>query len=124
MALYSLMSYLIPLYDFPLLAGPYVCLVLTLWMSDSQHTYVVPLCLLVSRTKYSHTLLLNIAFFDLFNIIFDWDESHDQVSKKFKETSLCSLGKETFYRVICGASIYIKFLPTDMLSYEKNLMLI
>ena len=36
MALYNLMSYLIPFYDLPLLASPYVCLILTPWMSDSQ----------------------------------------------------------------------------------------
>ena len=41
-----------------------------MWMSYSQHTPVVPLCLLVSGTKYPLTLLINLAFFDLFNILF------------------------------------------------------
>ena len=35
-ALYDFMPYLIPFYDLPLLASPYVCLILTPWMSDSQ----------------------------------------------------------------------------------------
>ena len=70
MTLYDLMSYLIPFYNLLLLASPYVCLILTPWMSDSQHTHVVPLCLLVSGTKCSHTFLLNLTFFDFFNILF------------------------------------------------------
>ena len=40
-------------------------------MSDSQQTPVFHLCFLVSGTKYSYTILLNLTFFDLFNILFD-----------------------------------------------------
>ena len=65
------MSYIIPFYDFTLPDIPYDCLILTQCMYDTQHFPVVPLCLLVSGTKYSHTLLLNINLFGLFNIIFD-----------------------------------------------------
>ena len=89
-------------------------------MSDAQHTPVVPLCLLVSGTKYSLTLRLNPTFFDLFNIHFDWDDSSDQVSKLLKEIYLCRLGHEISYHVICGASLYIQFLITDRVSDEKE----
>ena len=65
------MSYLIPLYDLPLLDIIYVCLILTPWMSNYQHTHVVPLGFLVSGTKYSHTLFLNLTFFDFLTILFD-----------------------------------------------------
>ena len=116
MALYNLMPYLIPFYNNTLLASPHICLILTPWMSDSQYTTVVPLCFLVSGTKYSHYLLLNITLFDFFNIIFDWYESHDQVSKLLKDNSLCRLGNEISYHVICGALLNIKFLLTDMVS--------
>ena len=120
MALYDLMSYLIPFYDLPLVSSPYVCLILTPWMYDSQNTPVVPLCLLISGTKYSHTLLLNLTFFDFFIILFDWDEYHDQVSKILKDTSLCSPCNEISYHVICGAPFYIQFLLTDTVRYEKE----
>ena len=73
------MAYLIPFYDLPLLASPYACLILTLRMYDSQHTPMVPLCFLVSGINYSHTLLHNITLFDLFNILFDFDDFHDHV---------------------------------------------
>ena len=89
-------------------------------MSDSQHTHVVPLCLLVSRTKYSHTLILNLAFFGLFVILFDWYYSHDKIYKFLKETYLNSLGHEISYHTICGAPLYIQFLLTDTASYEKE----
>ena len=88
-------------------------------MSDSQHTHMVPLCLLVSRTKYSHTILLNYNLFDLFIIIFDWDDTHDQVSKLFKENFLRILGHGTSYHIIYWAPLYIQLLLTDMVSYEK-----
>ena len=84
MDLYDSMWYLIIFYDLPLLASTYVCLVLTLWMSDSQHTPVVPLSLLVSGKKYSYTILLSITFFDILGILFYWDESNDHVSKLLK----------------------------------------
>ena len=116
MALYNLIPYLITFYNNTLLASPHICLILTLWMSDSKYTTVVPLCFLVSGTKYSHYLLLNITLFDFFNIIFDWYESHDQVSKLLKDNSLCRLGNEISYHVICGALLNIKFLLTDMVS--------
>ena len=51
MDLYNLISYLIPFYDLPLLASQYVCLILNLWVSNSQHTLVVTLCLLVLGTN-------------------------------------------------------------------------
>ena len=85
-------------------------------MSDSKYTTVVPLCFLVSGTKYSHYLLLNITLFYFFNIIFDWDESRDQVSKLLKDNSLRRLGNGISSHVICGALLYIKFLLTDMVS--------
>ena len=63
MALYDLMSYLIPFYDLTLLATTYVCLILTLWMSDSQqkeaHSQVFPIYISVL------TSLLMLTF-DLF----------------------------------------------------------
>ena len=86
------MSYLIPFYDLPLLDIIYVYLIITPWMYNSQHNHVVPLCFLVSGTKYSHTLFLNLTFFDFLNILFDWYDSRDQVSKLFKGTSLRRLG--------------------------------
>ena len=89
-------------------------------MSNSQHNPVVPLRLLVSGTKYYHTLLLNLNLFDFFIILFDWDDSHDQVSKLIKETSLCMLSHEISYHLIYGAPIYIKFLLTDTVSFEKK----
>ena len=39
MALHDLMFYLIPFYNLPLLSSPYVCLILTLYISDSQQKY-------------------------------------------------------------------------------------
>ena len=78
---------------------------------------MVPLCLLVSETKYSLTLLLNLT---LFNIIFDWDDSHDQVSKLIKVTALRRLGHKTHYHIIFRAPLYIQFLITDMVGYEKE----
>ena len=113
------MSYLIPFYNITLVDSPYVCLILTLWMSDYQHTPLVPLCLLVSGTKYSQTLLLNLTYLYFFVIIFDWYYSHYQVPKILKENSLHSLGHEISYRVICGSPLYIQFLLTDMFGYEK-----
>ena len=107
MDLYSLMSYLIIFYDKNLLAGLHACLILTPWKYYSQYTTVVPLCFLVSGTKYSDYLLLNLTFFDFFNIIFDWDDSHDQVSKLLKDNSLRRSGNEISYHVICGALLYI-----------------
>ena len=101
MALYDLMSYLISFYDIYLVASPYICLILNPWMSNFKHTPVVPLCLLVSGTKYSNTLLLNITFFDFFSFLFGWDDSHDQVSKLLKETTLRRLGCEISYHIIC-----------------------
>ena len=88
-------------------------------MSDFKHTHVVILCLLVSGTKYSLNIFLNITLFSLFNIIFDWDESNDQVSKPFKETSLRSIFHGILYHIICGAQLYIQLLITDMVSNEK-----
>ena len=114
------MSYLISLYDLPLVASLYVCLVLTTWMSDSQHIHVIILFLLVTGTKYSHTLLLNITFFDLFIILFNWDESNYKVSKLYRETSLLMLGNEISYHAVFGAPLYIKFLLTDTFSDEKE----
>ena len=119
MDLYNLMSYLILFCDITLLSSPYVCLILTTWMSDSQHIPVIPLCLLVSGTKYPHNLLLNLTLFDLFIILFDWDDSHGQVSKLLKENALSRLGHEISYNVIFGSPIYIQLLLTDMVSYEK-----
>ena len=69
MAVYNLMSYIIPFYDITLLANPYNCIILTPWMSDYQHTPMVHLCFLFSGTKYSNTLHLNLTFFDLFNVL-------------------------------------------------------
>ena len=89
-------------------------------MYDYQHTPVVPLCFLVSGTKYSLTIILNITFFDLFNILFYLDESHDQVSKIIKETSLRRLGHKISHHVIYGAPIYITFILTDTVSDEKE----
>ena len=111
------MPYLIPFYDNTLLDSPHVCLILTPWMSDSQYTTVFPLCFLVSGTRYSHYLLLNLTFFDFFDTFFDWDESHNQVSKILKDNSLRRLGNKISYHVICGALLYIKLLPTDMVSH-------
>ena len=73
--------------------------------------------LLISGTKYSPTLLLSITFL---NIIFDWNEYHDQISKILEETSLRSLGYEISYHVICGAPLYIQFLLTATVGDEKN----
>ena len=89
-------------------------------MSGYQHTPVVPLYLMVSGTKYSHIILLNLTLFDLFNILFDWDDSHDQVSKLIKESSLHRIGNEISYHVIFGAPLYIKLLLTDTVSDEKE----
>ena len=36
LALYNLMSYLITFYDIPLLTSPYICHIITPWMSDYQ----------------------------------------------------------------------------------------
>ena len=94
-----------------------VCLILTLWMSYYQHTPVVYLCLLVSGTKYSLTLLLSLT---LFNILFDWNDSHGQVFKLIKYTDLRRLGNEISYHVICGAPLYIQLLITDTVSDEKE----
>ena len=88
-------------------------------MSDYQHTHVVPLCLLVSGTKHSHTILLHLTFFDFFNIIFDWYYSHDKFSKLLKETDMSILGHEISHNVIYGEPIYIQFIITDTVSYEK-----
>ena len=85
-------------------------------MSDSQHTPVVPLCLLFSGTKYSLTLLLSLTFL---NIYFDWNDSHYQLSKLLKETALLRLGHEISYHIICRAPLYIQFLLTDTVSDEK-----
>ena len=90
-------------------------------MSDSQHTHVVPLCLLISGTKYSHTLILDITFFGFFNILFYLGESHDQVSKILKETSQRRICHEISYHVICGAPLYIQFPLTDIFSDEKEM---
>ena len=70
-SLYDLMLYLIPFYNLCLLASPLVCPILTLWISDSYHTPVIPLCPLVSATKYSHILILDLKLFDLFNFFID-----------------------------------------------------
>ena len=90
-------------------------------ISDYQRTPGVPLYCLVSGTKYPHDLLFNINLFDFFNILFDWDESHDKVSKLLKETYLYSLGNEIFYYVIRGAPLYIQLLLTDTFSDEKEM---
>ena len=71
-------------------------------MSDYQHTPVVPLYFLVSGIKYSLALLLSII---LFITIFDWSDSHDQVSKLLKETAPLRLGHEISYHVTCGAPL-------------------
>ena len=86
-------------------------------MSDSQHTPVVLLCLLISGTKYSLTLLLSLTFL---NILFGWGDSHYQVSKSFKDTALSMLSHEISNRVIYGAPLYIHFLLTDIFSDEKE----
>ena len=90
---------------------------ITPWMSDHQQTPVVPLYLMVPRTKYSLTLLLSLSFL---NILFDWSESRDQVSELLKYTALPRLGHEIFYHFICGAPLYIQFLLTDTVSDEKE----
>ena len=100
-----------------ILASPCVCIILTLWVSDSQHAHVVPFWLLVSVTKYSLNLLLSIT---LLNIRFDWDDSHDQVSKFLKENAMIRLGHKSSYHIICGAPLYIKFLLTGTVSDEKE----
>ena len=114
------MQYIIPLYNLPLVASICIFIILTLWMPDSQPTPVVPLCPLVSGTKYPHNLLLNITFFDFFITIFDWDDSHDKVFKLLKETSLRRLGHKISYHVVCGAPLYIQSIPTDTAIYEKE----
>ena len=86
-------------------------------MSDSQHTLVVPLYLLVSGIKYSLSILLSLTFL---NILLDWNDSIDKVSKPLKETALRRLGHESSYRVICGAPLYIQVLLTDTFSDEKE----
>ena len=85
-------------------------------MSDSQNTPMVPLYLPISGTKYLLTLLLIIT---LLNIIFDWNDYHDQVSELIKETALRRIDHEISYHFICGAPLYIQFLPTDTFSDEK-----
>ena len=85
-------------------------------MSDSQHTLVVPLYLLVSGTKYSFTLLLSLTFL---NVLFNWNYTHYQVYKILKETDLRRLGHEISYHFTCGAALYIQFLLTDTVSDEK-----
>ena len=90
-------------------------------MYDYQQNTVVPLCLLFSGTKYSLIPPPNITLFYPFNILFDWYDSHDKVSKLLKEADLHSLGNEIYYYVICGATLYIKFLLTDTVSDEKEM---
>ena len=102
MDLYNLISYIIPFYDLTLVSSTYICLIITPRMSDYQHTPMVPLFLLVSGIKYSHTILLNLNLFDFFIILFDWDESHDQVSKLLKKNALCRIGNKISYHIICG----------------------
>ena len=121
--MYNLMSYLIPFYVLTLFSSSYVYLILTPWFSDPQHTPLVSLCLLVSGTKYSHTLRPDINLFDLFIIRFDWDDSHDRVSKLFKATYLHRIDHKTSYHIICGAPLYIKLLLTDTVGYEKEMNL-
>ena len=82
---------------------------------------MVPLCLLVSGTKYSYTLLINLSFFYVFIIIIDWYDSHGQVYKILKETYLHRLGHTISYYVVCVVPLYIKFLLTDTVSYEKEM---
>ena len=106
------------LYIFIILTIPCVCLILTPWMSNYQHAPVVPLCLLVSGTKYSLTLLLILTFLSIF---FNWDDSHDQFSKILKYNSLCRLSHEISYHVICGEPIYIQFLLIDTVGDEKEM---
>ena len=77
---------------------------------------MVPLYLVISGTKYSLTLLLSITFL---NIIFDWNDYHDQLYEPLKETALHRLDHEISYHFICGAPLYIQFLPTDTFSDEK-----
>ena len=86
-------------------------------MSDCQHTPVVPLYLMVSRTKYSITLLLSLSFL---SILFGWSESHDKLSEILKYTALPRLGHEISYHFICGAPLSIHFLLTDTVSDEKE----
>ena len=100
-------SYILVIYLFVcrIPTSPCVCLILTPWMSDSQHTPVGSLCLLFSGTKYSLTLLFNITFFDLFHILFDWDDSRDQVYKLLTETTLHRLCHEISYHILCRAPL-------------------
>ena len=76
-----------------------------------------PLCLLVSGTKYSLTILLSLT---LFYILFYWYDYHYQVSKLLKYNALRRLGHEISYHVICGAPICIQFLLTDTVSDERE----
>ena len=112
--LYDIMSHHVPFYILPLLASQYVCLILTPWVSYSQHIHVVPVCFLFLGTKYSYNIFLNLTFFGFFNILFDLYDSHYQVSKFLKYASLYRLGNEISYHAIWGASLYIQFLLTNI----------
>ena len=113
--------YLIPFYNITLLAIVHMFVLYLFCGCLIPNTRMWSLYApLVSGTKYSHTLLLNLTLFDFFYILFDWDDSHDQVSKLLKETALCSIGNEIYYHVICGAPLYIQFFLTDTVSYEKE----
>ena len=97
-----------------------VCIILTPWMYDFWHTPVVRLYLLVSGTKYSLTLILSLTFL---KVLFDWDDSHDQVSKLLKENPLCRIVNAISYHVMYGSPIYIQFLITDKFSDEKKMLM-
>ena len=96
-----------------------LCLLLSVWVSDYQHTPVFPLCLLVSGTKHLLTLLFYHTFFNLFIIFFGWYDSPDRLYKLLKYTALRRIVYEISYHVVCGAPFYIPFILTDMISDEK-----
>ena len=109
------------LFVYLILNSSYFFLILTPWVSDYQHTHMVPLCLLVSGTKYSLTLLLSFTFF---NILFDLDESHYQVYNFLKILPCVSLFTKSPIMKFLGhhSTFNSSLLIHSVMKEKKNLM--